>query len=735
LISINPYFSDLENFKKISMRKLFTVVIILLSSLSLKVKADEGMWLLPLIDKLNVGTMTEMGLKLSAEDIYSINNACLKDAVVIFGGGCTGEIVSSEGLLLTNHHCGYGQIQNHSTVEHDYLANGFWAMSREEELSNPGLSVTFLLRIEDVTKRVLADVNDSMTEQQRNDAVVAARSKVAAEASKGTNYRTQVASFYGGNYFYLLVYESYNDVRLVGTPPNSIGKYGHDTDNWMWPRHTCDFSVFRVYMSPDGKPAEYSKDNIPLKPKHYLPVSIKNLKKDDFTMVMGYPGGTTRYMTSYEVNEAMNITNKNRIKIRGEKQEIWMKDMMADPKVNIQYAAKYSQSSNYWKFSIGQNQGLARLHSAEKKAAFEAEFTKWVNADSVRIRKYGNALSLIENAIKPRAQLLTVQQYLNECFRNGASELITFSSQFAIMEDVLKSGNTEELNKMTKRVMKRVESFYQNYNYPTDIKTTKAMFKLYKTDIDPFYYPDIYQVIDKKYKGDIDKYVDNIFAKSIFVSPVKLQAFLDKPDLKVLQKDPAFIAAKSINLISSNVSQDIALFNSDLSKGQRIYIAGVMEYAPDRALYPDANFTMRLSYGKVSDYFPYDAVHYNWYTTLDGVMEKYKPGDYEFDLPQRLIDLYNKKEFGRYASPDGYMPVCFITNNDITGGNSGSPVINGNGELIGLAFDGNWEAMTGDIAFETDLQRCICVDIRYVLWVIDVYAGAGHLLKEMDIRE
>ncbi len=364
------------------MRKTLVVFVILISALNLRVKADEGMWMLPLIDKLNIGTMTGMGLKLTAEDIYSINNACLKDAVVIFGNGCTGEIVSSEGLLLTNHHCGYGQIQNHSTVEHDYLTNGFWAMTHEEELPNPGLSVTFLIRIEDVTSRILSAVSDTMSEEKRADIIVAERSKLIAEVTKGTDYKAQVTSFYGGNYFYLLVYQLFNDVRLVGTPPNSIGKYGHDTDNWMWPRHTCDFSVFRVYMSPDGKPAEYSKDNVPLKPKRYLPVSIKNLKKDDFTMVMGYPGTTTRYMTSYEVNEAMNITNKNRIKIRGIKQDIWMKDMMADPKVNIQYAAKYSGSSNYWKFSIGQNQGLGKLHSAEKEAAFEAEFTKWVNADS-----------------------------------------------------------------------------------------------------------------------------------------------------------------------------------------------------------------------------------------------------------------------------------------------------------------------------------------------------------------
>jgi len=716
------------------MRKSFIVLLTLLSVMSVKVKADEGMWLLPLIDRLNVGTMTEMGLKLSAEDIYSINKACLKDAVVIFGGGCTGEIVSPEGLLLTNHHCGYGQIQSHSTVEHDYLANGFWAKTREEELPNPGLSVLFLTSIEDVTARVLSNVNSSMTEQQRSEAINSMRSKIVAETTKGSKSKATVTSFYGGNYFYLLVYDVYSDVRLVGAPPSSMGKYGNDADNWMWPRHTCDFSMFRVYMSPDGKPAEYSENNVPLKPKHYLPVSIKDLQKNDFTMVMGYPGTTTRYMTSYEVNEAMNITNKNRDKIRGEKQDIWLKDMQSSEKINIQYAAKYSSSSNYWKFSIGQNQGLTRLHSADKKAAFEAEFTKWVNADTARIRKYGNALSLIENAVKSRAELLNALQYYNECFRGGC-ELISFSNQFTALEDALKDGNAEKTKELADKLMKGSEMFYKNYNYPTDIKTTKAMFKLFRNDIDPKFYPEVFKVIDKKFKGDIDKYVDYLFAKSVFVTPEKLQAFLANPDLLKLRKDPAYVAALSITKNSTDLYSKIAAFNDNLARGQRQYIAGIMEFAPDKILYPDANFTMRLTYGKVEDYYPYDAVHYNWYTTMDGILQKYKPGDYDFDLPQRLIDLYNKKEFGRYAAPDGHMPACFITNNDITGGNSGSPVINANGELIGLAFDGNWEAMTGNIAFETDLQRCICVDIRYVLWVIDIYAGAGNLIKEMDIRQ
>jgi hypothetical protein len=716
------------------MRKFLSIIVILVTFPGFQARADEGMWLLPLIEKLNIGTMTDMGLKLTAEDIYSLNKASMKDAIVIFGGGCTGEIVSPEGLLLTNHHCGYGSIQKHSSVEHDYLTNGFWAMNREEELPNPGLSVTFLVQIEDVTSRVIDKTNAGMTEAERREAVMAESSAITAEAIKDTQYRAMVMPFYGGNQYFLLVYEVYADVRLVGTPPNSIGKYGHDTDNWMWPRHTGDFSVFRVYMGPDGKPAQYSEDNVPLKPKHYLPVSIKNLQKNDFAMILGYPGGTARYMTSYEVDETMKIGNTNRIKIRGERQNILMKDMVADPKINIQYASKYAGSSNGWKASIGENEGLVRLQTADKKAAFEDEFMKWVKADPARTEKYGNALSLIENAVKGRAEQYNVQQYLSEVFRSSC-EMISFAGQLTSLEDALTEKDSKKATEIKERALKNMDNFYGNYSYPTDRKVTKALLKLYKADIDPKYWPDFYVRIDKQFKGNVDAYVDDMFTRSVFTSPEKLKAFLDKPSLKTLQKDPAFIAAKSVSATRSKLQKDLEGYSADLSRGQRTYIAGVMEYTPEKTKYPDANFTMRMTYGKILDYYPYDAVHYNWYTTLDGVIQKYKKGDYEFDLPQRLIDLNSKKEYGRYAAADGYMPVCFITDNDITGGNSGSPVINGNGELIGLAFDGNWEAMTGDIAYEPELQRTICVDIRYVLWVMDIYAGAGHLLKEMDIRQ
>jgi hypothetical protein len=714
------------------MKKLFALLLILSFSLGFKAKADEGMWLLPLIEKLNIGKMTELGLKLSAEDIYSLNKVCVKDAIVIFGGGCTAEIVSSQGLVLTNHHCGYGAIQEHSSVEHDYLADGFWAKTKEEELPNPNLSVTFLMRIEDVTSQVLANVKDGMTEAERTAAVNEARQAIEKKAAEGTNYRAQVGSFYGGNYFYLLVYERYNDVRLVGTPPQSIGKFGSDTDNWEWPRHTGDFSVFRVYSGPDGKPAAYSKENIPLKPKHYLPVSIKDLNEGDFAMILGYPGRTNRYMTSFEVNEQLQIVHPDRIKIRGIKQDIWMTDMQADQKVNIQYSAKYFGSSNYWKYSIGQKRGLENLNVKAKKEELESQFATWVAGSPERKAKYGEALNMIRTSIEGRAEYYNAVQYLGECLQG--CEILGFNRASGNLITALKSNDAQKISEAVARLKETGADFYKDYNPSTDLKSTKAMLTLFRTDVPSKFHPDFFvTVVDKKYKGSMDKYVDALFEKSIFASEAKLNAFLEKPVLKTIENDPAYLATASILKAGMDISKESGKYDSQLATGKRLWVAALMEMVPEKTQYPDANSTMRLTYGTVKNYDPKDGVTYKYFTTLQGVVDKYKPGDYEFDLPQRLIDLNNKKEFGRYASPKGYMPVCFLTNNDITGGNSGSPVMNGNGELIGLAFDGNWESMSGDIAYEPELQRTIVVDIRYVLWVMDIYAGAKHLVDEMTI--
>ena len=712
--------------KKIS---LWLAAFLLVFNFSLR--ADEGMWLLPLLEKLNMGKMTELGLELTAEEIYSINNSSLKDAIVIFGGGCTAEIVSDQGLLLTNHHCGYGIIQSHSSTEHNYLEDGFWAQTKEDELVNQRLSVTFLVRIEDVSDPINSQLNDEMTEEERMEKINEISAEIQNKATEGNHYSARVQSFFGGNNFYLLVYETYRDVRFVGAPPSSIGKYGGDTDNWEWPRHTGDFSVFRVYMSPDGKPAPYAEENIPLKPRHYLPVSAQGVEPGDFAMILGYPGGTQRYMTSWEIDEVLKITHPNRIKIRSARQEIMLADMLADEKVQIQYASKYSGSSNYWKFSIGQSQVLKRLKVKNTKMMIEDEFTSWVAASPDRKEKYGKALEMIQTAVNERAEYVHAAQYLSECILRG-SELIAASSGAIRLYEALEEGNEENIQRAAEFIKGRTSDFYKDYNAPTDRKVIKAMLKMFAEDVPVAYQPDFIETIQSKYKGDYNKYVDDMFEKSVFVSEDRLLAFLEAPSKKVLDKDLAFIAARSSFEKNNELREKRNASQEKFNLGHRLFVAGLREMDPSLVQYPDANFTMRLTYGTVGGYDPKDAVHYKYYTTLDGVMEKEDPDNFEFVVEDKLKELYQNKDYGNYGK-DGYMPVCFLTNTDITGGNSGSPVINGRGELIGLAFDGNWEAMSGDIAFEPDLQRCIAVDIRYVLFIMDKFAGAKHLVDEMDV--
>jgi hypothetical protein len=697
-------------------------------------RADEGVWLLPLLEQLNIGAMQQMGCRLSAEDIYSINHSSLKDAIVIFGGGCTAEMDSDEGMLLTNHHCGYGAIQQHSSVEHDYLADGFWAKTRSEEISTPGLSVTFLVRIGDVTDRVNARLNDNMTEAERAEAISKISAEITAEATNGTHYSANVRSYYGGNSFYLLVYEIFTDVRMVGAPPSSIGKFGDETDNWVWPRQTGDFSIFRVYAGPDGKPAAYSPDNVPLKPRHFLPISLKGVEKDDFAMIMGYPGSTDRYITSSGINELLEVSLPTRVKIRGEKQEIMRRHMYANQAVNIKYASKYAGSSNYWKNSIGKIAGINRLDVYGRKLEQEERFTQWVNADAGRKAKYGDALQLISAGIEAIKDDNILAGYLSECLLQGA-ELPRFASQFTALYDELSKTkpDPDAVKRLTERASTAADDFFKNYDQPLDREVTEAMLKRFYADIPQSSHPDFYKTIAQKYKGDIAKYVQVWFAKSIFADPARVNAFLKKPSAKALQNDPVYQAGQSVQQMQRTIRDRVTVNNEQINKGYRHYIAGILEMDKDKVWYPDANFTMRLTYGKVLDYFPRDAVYYSYYTTLKGVMEKEDPTNPEFVVPERLKELYKAKDFGRYADKNGEMPVCFISNNDITGGNSGSPVINANGELLGLAFDGNWEAMSGDIVFEPDVQRCINVDIRYVLFIIDKYADATHLLNEMKI--
>ncbi|MDA3778969.1 MAG: S46 family peptidase [Bacteroidales bacterium] len=717
------------------MKKIVTIFLSFILVFNLSSKADEGMWLLQLIQKLNIKDMQEMGCKLSAEDIYSINQSSLKDAVVIFGGGCTGELVSNEGLLLTNHHCGFGQIQAHSTVEHDYLKDGFWAMSKKEELPNPGLKVTFLKRIKDVSDKINSELNVDMTEDERYAVIDSLSTLIEKEATEDNQYKASVRSFFAGNNFYLLTYEVYTDVRLVGTPPNSIGKFGADTDNWMWPRHTADFSMFRVYSGPDGKPAKYSEDNIPYEPKHHLPVSIKGVKDGDFTMIMGYPGGTDRYMTSWGVKEAMEITNPVRINVRTIKQDIMQEDMQADDKVKIQYATKFAHSSNYWKYSIGQNKALKSLKVVDEKQGIEANFSNWVNSKRKRGKKYGEALNLIKNAYTARQEPYQAISYMREAFFRGG-EIIYFSYSTKRLEGMLSDSTTTEeaLNATIESIKENAKDYFKDYNAPTDKKITKALLKLFAENVPEKYYPEVITTIQKEYNGNYNDYVNNLFENSIFSSEEKLNSFLENPTAEALNNDPALLAMNSIINKYREISASYKEYAENLNKGKRLFLAGLMDMQEDKTFYPDANFTMRLTYGQVDDYYPKDAVHYNYFTTLKGVMEKEDSTNFEFVVPEKLKELYKTKDYGKYGD-NGVMKVGFISNNDITGGNSGSPIMNGNGELIGLAFDGNWEAMSGDIAFNSELQRTINVDIRYVLFVIDKYAGAGHLVDEMTLVE
>ncbi|SMO69342.1 dipeptidyl-peptidase 7. Serine peptidase. MEROPS family S46 [Saccharicrinis carchari] len=715
------------------MKKLSILFFAFIIGFAGTLKADEGMWLLPLIKKLNMNKMQEMGLELSAEDIYSVNNSSMKDAIVIFGGGCTGELISDQGLILTNHHCGYGDIQALSSEENNYLKDGFWANSLDEELHAEGLSVTFLKKMEEVTDRVFEGIDEAEGIDKRNELISKNISAITKEASEGNDYTIRVQSFFEGNQYFLVAYEKFNDVRFVGAPPSSIGKFGHDTDNWMWPRHTGDFSLFRVYADKDGKPADYSKDNVPFKPANHLPISLKGAQSGDFAMTLGYPGSTSRYLTSWGIKERMDVINDSRIVPRGVKQELWREDMMASEKVNIQYASKYSRSSNYWKNSIGMNRGLERLKVVDEKQKLEKEFANWVAASTERTAEYGEVLSNLEKVYSNRASDLKAQNYLVECMLRG-TEIIALGTRAIQLEKELAQGNKERVAQIAEAITESLDGFFKDYNVSTDHKVFATMLELYHNKIDAQYHPSFFtEVVEKKHKGDFKKYGDWVFRKSMFVDKNELETFLAAPKLKTLRKDPVFIAALSTMDMYRQIYGKVSVTNTVENENNRLFLKGLMEMYPDKVFYPDANFTMRLSYGKVGNYKPKDAVIYEYFTTLAGVIEKHVPGDFEFEVPEKLIELYQNKDYGQYADVDGTMRVCFTTDNDITGGNSGSPVINGNGELFGLAFDGNWEAMSGDVTFETELQKCINVDIRYVLFIIDKFAGATNLIDEMTL--
>ena len=696
--------------------------------------ADEGMWLLPFLQQLNIKDMQAKGLKLSAEDIYSINNNSLKDAIIIFAGGCTGEIVSDQGLILTNHHCGYGAIQQHSSVENDYLKYGFWAMSKAEELPTPGLRATFIRKVADVSDRILPYLNDGMTEAERAEKV-SELSRAIEEQLKAENpgMTAFVRDFFGGNQYLSFVTEVYNDVRMVGAPPSSIGKYGGDTDNWMWPRHTGDFSLFRVYSDANGRAAEYSRDNVPYPAPVHLKVSLKGVTPGDFTMIMGFPGSTERYMTTYELDQLTEQDNPNRIFIRGERQKVLWEDMSASDEIRIKYASKYASSSNYWKNSIGMNRGLKRLRVRDQKLALEDQFRAWVAADPARA-KYAEALPLIEEAVAGRRVPYNSVQYMSEALLRGV-ELMTPSSAAPSILEMLRE-NDGKIPDIPTRMERINGSFYKDYSEPTDRRAAKVMFRLFGENIAAENQPSFYKdIVEARFNGDYDAFTDWVFDTSVFRSPEALEAFYNNPSIEVLENDPAYLLRRSIMDVYSRKVSEYTTYREIFGRGHRLWIAGLLEMEKDKSHYPDANFTIRLTYGQVFPYKAADAVQYDYYTTLAGVMEKEDPSNpMEFTVPEKLKELYAARDYGRYGK-DGELVVNFISNNDITGGNSGSPVLDGEGHLIGLAFDGNWEAMSGDIAFEPNLQRCINVDIRYVLFIIDKFAGAKHLIDEMTIVE
>lgn len=711
------------------------VTLLLLGAILLSIsplRADEGMWLLPLIEKLNNKKLSEIGFKLSAKDIYDINNASLKDAVVHFGGGCTAEIISKEGLVLTNHHCGYGTIQRLSTVEHDYLQNGYWAMNREQELPSPGLSVTFLESFSDVTadvEKALKGIEDPAEREKAFAAASADMVKKAVGENKFINGR--VVPFFGGNAYYLIITKTYTDVRFVGAPPSSIGKFGADTDNWMWPRHTGDFSMFRVYADKDNNPAAYSKDNVPFKPKKHLTISLKGVQQNDPAMIIGYPGRTNRFMTSAEVKETSDITNAIVIYVRGVRQEVLMTDMEADPKIRLQYSSKYAGSSNYWKKAIGMNETFKKLNVADRRAQEEKEFSAWVAADKARIEKYGNALKDINSSIANRAEALYLASYTREAL--NSIEIFGIAGGYGVYAENLAKGKTQEAERAMAMAERRFASFYKDYSPSTDRKVAKALIKVYRDKIKAENRPSFYKEIEEKFAGNIDAYVDYIFDNSIFASKEKKEkAFAEKADIA---NDPAVLTAMSISEVTSKAMETLMKDNTVLARGQKAYIAGLLDMKKGQAMYPDANSTMRMTYGKVLNYSPKDGVLFEHITTLKGVMEKEDPNNWEFEVPAKLKELYKNKDYGQYALPNGEVPVAFLSNNDITGGNSGSPVLNAKGELIGTAFDGNWEAMSGDIIFEPSLQRTISVDIRYTLFIMDKFGGAGYLLNEMTIAK
>lgn len=717
-----------------------SILLLIISVLSLPAVADEGMWILPLLKQQKFADMQALGLKLQDYDIYNPDSSSLKDAVVIFGGGCTGEVVSPDGLVLTNHHCGYSQIQQHSSLEHDYLTDGFWAMSRNEELPNPGLKVTFIDKIEDVTDYVKAalekdDDPDSMNFLSPRYLDNLAKEK-AGESFLLNNPGTEVEirAFYGGNQYYMFTKKIYSDVRLVGAPPSSIGKFGADTDNWMWPRHTGDFSVFRIYADANGNPADYSETNVPLRPKQWFKISLKGIQEDDFAMMIGFPGRTNKYYTSWEVAERRDIDNAVRINIRNLRQEVMLEEMLKDPAVRIQYASKYAGSTNAYKNAIGTNWAINKRNFEQVKKAEQDKLLDWASKNG-KLEDYKEALLMLERIVADRKDLRFRNWMLDEALARG----IEFSRVPTNVDSVIAalSGKNKSEQQKQIRLLELAYHRFANKDYAPEVdkKIAKVMLKEYRRLIPAKSQPGYFAAIDKKFEGDVNRFVDYLFDKSIFGSDNNFNKFIHHPSVKALKEDPMILFAVSIQDEKKKLTEALTEFDADCALAHRDYVKGLLEMYGDKANFPDANSSLRLTYGQVKGYNPRDAVFYECQTTLDGVIEKEDPDNWEFVVPAKLKELYAANDFGRYKMPNGKMPVAFAANTHSTGGNSGSPVLNNYGELIGINFDRNWEGVGGDIQYLPDYQRSIIVDIRYVLFTIDKYAGADYLLDEIELVE
>lgn len=706
------------------MKKTFLSIALLF--VAFVVFADEGMWILKELNKQSIARMQELGFVFPIDQLYDEENPSLKDAVVIFGGGCSGVAVSDQGLIFTNHHCGYDAIQKLSSVEQDYLKNGFMADSYENELQADGVTVSFLRSMQDVTDEILPKIPSVLNEVQRELAIDSISDLLLKEYEENPFIDAQVIPFYAGNKYYRVVYDVFRDVRLVIAPPQSIGKFGGETDNWMWPRHTGDFSVFRVYADKNNKPAEYSKDNVPYRPKYVVPVSLKGMTDGDYAMTIGYPGRTQRYLSSWGVKQMMESENKPRIEVRGVKQQIWWDAMTKSDVTRIKYASKYAGSSNYWKNARGMNEALVKLDVVSKKESLESRMEEWINSDMQRKEKYGDVLSMLKEAYTETNDLAKYTTYFLETFHNGI-EIIRFANTILQFDT---NGSQQEKQEF---ISDRIINAYKNYNPDLDKKVLAALMKLYAERVPEQYHPDIYKTIQKKFKGDYDKYADWLFKRSKFTNLDDLLELLKTTDIKKLIKDPAMELALSVKDMGYELSSQMIPAYEKIMQGERKFMSALMEMNPDKEFYPDANFTQRLSYGTVRGYQPRDAVWYHYFSTTQGVLEKEIPGDPEFEVQPFILDILKMADFDRYADKDGKMHACFLSDNDITGGNSGSPVFNGNAELLGLAFDGNWEALSGDVVFEPEMQRTISVDIRYVLFVIDKIMKAPHIVNELNL--